>query len=760
MKLGQPLALRLAPRYYQFNRAFAIRDVFDALVELVTNSDDSYHRLFRKGAIAEDGGPILIEYLDQRKGQSSFIIVHDRAEGMTLEEMHDKLGEVGTKQSEEGDRGFMARGAKDCTELGRMVVESIKDEAYYKSELTPDPKFVPWENRKKTTKEVRGQLRIPRGNGTVVKLEIDARHRMPRYESLLRDLPWHFALRDILSEVSKTKVLLKNLNRPGDRTERVAYRHPEGEIVCDETFEIQGYQGTKAHIKIWKSPVAFEETGDRFRRSGILIKGARAVHECSLLTSEFEKDPYAKNYFGRLECDYVDQLLEEYDERREQGQPHPDTNPTLLIDPNRQHGLIRDHPFTKALLLVPSERLRALIAKDREAERSKRQQIANEETQNRLDRLARKASEFLRRQLEEMQELTQGEDVDKTAFAKQGVLIYPTYLNVALGQERSLTYYANAMLLRNGNASVNVQADDPALRVLDTSFVLRPHRSKQDLRVGTFRVRGESLKDSVIIRAICENLTPAEAIASVIETRIEEHVFDQPLEFEHDQYRVREGSQKSLELFAKYPEVVADLTDVALTTSDSAGVPIRGSCQLIPVAGSNYARGSVVIQGRKLNAKAEIKALANSREAVTTVRVVQKPPETTIPIKIELRDEDYGNFRARWADHEGKPHLLLVSARHKSLSRYLGPAPSYEGQDAPHFRVLLAEIVAESVCRKSLILESKERTWEFRWADLKEDSLIADDVLAKLQQRIRDFVAEAHAIMLGDVEVKRATAGR
>ena len=74
---------------------------------------------------------------------------------------------------------------------------------------------------------------------------------------------------------------------------------------------------------------------------------------------------------------------------------------------------------------------------------------------------------------------------------------------------------------------------------------------------------------------------------------------------------------------------------------------------------------------------------------------------------------------ARWADHEGKPNLLLVSARHKSLSRYLGPEPDFEGQISAHFRVILAEIVAESVCRKSLTLEAKERTWEFRWADLQ-----------------------------------------
>ncbi len=176
----------------------------------------------------------------------------------------------------------------------------------------------------------------------------------------------------------------------------------------------------------------------------------------------------------------------------------------------------------------------------------------------------------------------------------------------------------------------------------------------------------------------------------------------------------------------------------------------------MPVAGSNYARGIVTVQGRKLNAKAEVKATANGREAITHVKVVQKPDEQGVPFKFELRDEDFGNFRAMWADHEGKPHLLLVSTRHPSISRYLGPAPAYEGQNELHFRVLLAEIIAEAVCSKSLELESKELTWEFRWADLKEDHLIANSVRASLQQRLRTFVVDAHATMLSNVEVAKA----
>ena len=127
MKLGIPLELKYSTRYYQFNRQFAIRDVFDALVELITNSDDSYHRLYINKKRNDDGGPILIEICEQRKGVPSLVIVHDKAEGMTMQEMIINFGDVGTRRSESGDRGFMGRGTKDCTALGKMIIESELD---------------------------------------------------------------------------------------------------------------------------------------------------------------------------------------------------------------------------------------------------------------------------------------------------------------------------------------------------------------------------------------------------------------------------------------------------------------------------------------------------------------------------------------------------------------------------------------------------------------------------------------------------------
>ncbi|MFH0846562.1 MAG: hypothetical protein V1894_00690 [Chloroflexota bacterium] len=64
----------------------------------------------------------------------------------------------------------------------------------------------------------------------------------------------------------------------------------------------------------------------------------------------------------------------------------------------------------------------------------------------------------------------------------------------------------------------------------------------------------------------------------------------------------------------------------------------------------------------------------------------------------------------------------------------------------------MAEIVTESVCRKSLVLEAQQHSWEFRWADEKEDRMIAESVLSQLHKRMREFSTIAHSVMLDNKE--------
>ena len=752
LKVGVETQIAVDKRYVLHNRSHAIGDVFDALAELLTNADDSYNRMFQDKRRARDGGDILIEHLAQRKGRS-FIIIRDRAEGMDEKDIEAKLARTGAYESRPGNRGYMGRGAKNCSELGDLTFESIKDDRYYRCRITHGLKLKLEEKGMAATKARRGELGIPHGNGTSVTLELREGVRLPRLESLAAELPWHFALRDMMAEDSPSRVMLRKVGSTD--TLRLIYQPPEGTLITDETYDVPGYPHARAHLRIWRSPEPLDEARLGFDRCGLLIKGERAIHECSLLSDEFKNDPDVRRYFGRIDCPHLDTLLRDYETRLDSESDHPSDNPRLVIDPNRRAGLERQHPFVKALLQLPIERLRDLLSSERARERTKQCEVADERTRARLARLAKLADRFLREQLDELEELSEGDDFDDHAFASRGALIYPTYLKVGVGAERFLTFYVRRAALDGEGAPVLIACDDPeALEVPAEPLKLRPHRSRQDRLVATFRVRGLKSNDSAVITARCNGLAAAEALAQVVELAAQDRTFTTPLEFERQDYKVRQGRTKSLKLFAKLPDIPVAASYVDVCSNASKSVVVLGRCKLHQVADTNYAEGAIVVRGRTLKSTATITATIGGQIANASVKVIDKHEERGSRIQFEIRDEDFGNFRALWADREGKPYLLLISARHDSLRRYLGPPEKdFPGQHDPLFRALIAEIVAESVCRKVLSMEARERPFDFPWAEMKRPDLIVDDVFAQFQQRLRGFVGKAHDAMLSDEEV-------
>ena len=78
---------------------------------------------------------------------------------------------------------------------------------------------------------------------------------------------------------------------------------------------------------------------------------------------------------------------------------------------------------------------------------------------------------------------------------------------------------------------------------------------------------------------------------------------------------------------------------------------------------------------------------------------------------------------------------------HPSLKRYLGPkSEQYPGQDELHFRVLLAEVVAEALCARRLQgnIEANPRDFEgMSW----------DDYYRHFARMISEFLPKAHGLM-------------
>ena len=91
IKIPDEWDLGATRRYKRQNMDNAMRGKIErGLVELITNSDDSYRELEEN--TKQISGKMRIEIERRKKGQTSNVIVKDRATGMNREEMYQKLG--------------------------------------------------------------------------------------------------------------------------------------------------------------------------------------------------------------------------------------------------------------------------------------------------------------------------------------------------------------------------------------------------------------------------------------------------------------------------------------------------------------------------------------------------------------------------------------------------------------------------------------------------------------------------------------------
>ncbi len=110
-----------------------------------------------------------------------------------------------------------------------------------------------------------------------------------------------------------------------------------------------------------------------------------------------------------------------------------------------------------------------------------------------------------------------------------------------------------------------------------------------------------------------------------------------------------------------------------------------------------------------------------------------EPPGADLQIKLE--DIDHKNQRYRW-----RQNLLEIAAKHPSLKRYLGrKEDGFPGQDSKHFRLLLAEIVADAVCAQLLSRNIQDNPEEFEEADW-------DLYYAEYSKYMTEFLPIAHKL--------------
>ncbi|MCC7293032.1 MAG: hypothetical protein IT449_13305 [Phycisphaerales bacterium] len=721
--------LEVDRRYVQQNARAAVRDVFDALTELLTNSDDAYER-------AERSGRIEIEIERRYKEQPTVLRVRDYADGMTAEEMKSKLCKLGDRRCSGlaaglQVRGTNSRGAKDVTALGKTTFESIS--ARNTSSRCTITQSAEWtvDDLGRSDPLAGTRIGIPKGTGTLVTLEIDRAVQIPQHDSLVRKLRLLVPLREILSD-PKREVILRDVNQ--DREDRVQYHPPEAIERVKETFKIPKYPTAEGKLVIKRSRNPLENRG-KFWEGGIIIKSRRAIHEATLFAPEFANDPQAAHFFGWVRCPFIDDLWNEADEAMESGASVSIQNPFPILDPTRQSGLRKDHPFYEALQKEVLKRLRPLVEEERRQAEAQRAKIENRETRKRLDELEKLATQFMNDNQEddEDDQRDNAADIDTPRHSKvRSLILSPPYTQMVVGQtcRFSLALSQEKFPEIAVGSVLQIQCETKEITTDRIVATFEQVEGKDGFLRAAWNVKAvqPTQTTGIIVRTgpIVESAA-IEVFAS--EKDLYSHI--QQLQFWRPRCRLRPGVTKRVRLLAPFPSVV-NRSEVAVFRCDNPNILISGDRTMRIREKLGIAECKITLRAEQPDFKATLTADVDGRCAET--QIIVGPPEGEA-IRIEIKDEgDKTNQRYRW---ERGTNLLIIAARHPSLRRYLGAAPAFPGQDRDHFRVLLAEIVGFAVAEKVLGRRIAQNPDEYRDADF-------DIFMADRDELVTKFLPLAH----------------
>jgi hypothetical protein len=714
------------PRYWHENASMAVRNVYDALVELITNADDRYMILGSKK------GKIGIEVERRRKGTPSIVRVRDFADGMTTEDMRSKLRRVGDRVSgmEGGKavRGTHSRGAKDVAILGGVVFESIAcDGQYHRCEITPQGMFRCQGPTGEDPDSHRSRLGIPKGTGTVVTMTVDPTHAIPQHVTLRQDLRQLVLLRDILASPER-EVVLYDVSQ--DRRDVIKALVIEGNERVSERFKVPGNEDVEAKVIIMRAKERLEDQRPRFRVGGILVKSRHAIHEATLFAPELEHDPNAKYFYGRLTCEYIDILWNEYDERFLRRLTPTASNPCRILDPVRKEGLVRDHPFVQALFREALKRLRPLVEEERRHSESQQAKIESDETRRRLRGLEKAAAKFMGENKEDQEAPRIPDDtVPDSAFERNGFSLNPPYAQIVRGQ--AVRFWLNVKqqafpeLSVGDLVEISCASQEISASVRFLSF--EPHPSREGVLRCLWTVKGEKVTKATAVKARVGAIV-SESAVEVLESEQAKFAHILGFQFSKKVYSFQVDSRKAITLYAPFPGIVSAVTPVEISCSDPR-FKIGGSRDLVPHPDLGVAVCKLGLSARQPGLRGQLTASIPGHKCEAEA-VSLEPTGASIQIKIE--DKSFGDQRYYW-----RGNVLEIGARHPSLRRYLGVAPEFPGQEGKHFRVLLAEIVSEAVCWRIMNQRTTSRVEDYAGSDW-------DDYYSEYTKLLTGFLPIAH----------------
>ena len=734
--------------------------LWEAIVEFITNVDDSYERLANSKKEKSWLGKCLIEYFPGGKKNFTTLIVKDQAEGMSYETLNKCFGHYGEKQSGSASRGHAGRGAKDASSIGDVTVVSIKDGLFSQIKLDPHKVFHSYFVNQKAKKKDYDLIGLKQGkNGTAIMLEISPEKSgyHLRASDLLKKIPNHYALNQILDKKNKTLNLKFVSGKEIDET--LTHQEPEGDLVEEKVFYVNDYkdkygEDSKVIFKLFKSKVPLDSgDGDkRFRQWGISVIGKKAVHEKSLLDINCDLSPEGKYYFGYLKTNLISRLLADYDENQKKKNSPLADNPTSIIDLKRVDGINRSHPASINIFRIPIDIIKKNLLIDRNSSENKN--IENENTKDALSQVAKECAKLMDDLFEEDNSDIEGIDIDPNQWK-----FIPPSQNINVGEKKNI--YANTKK-ESLNSNLNTafikiaKNDQNCLNLIQDKAIFKESKRKKNVVYFKFEIEALTAKKNVLINVYQkEGQVKTSLNLNILSEK--PRIFQHDIEFENEIYNIKNGKSRRIKIFAKVPEVLNDKMsnqsmEAKVFNSKPEHVKVLGKCEFT-LSNSNYAIGLLNVAGARLSANNEIMIQLGDRRASTFINVLNKEQdenENKSKFQFNIVKLKFGNQRYMWSPQN--PNTLEIAGEHDQLKRYLGKKEDgYPGQETSCFKALLAEIITEAMMQKRMTANSRYDPSVYSvLIDIKniEDTIM--NFIVKSNEEKFIFLSNIHKILLKD----------
>jgi len=440
-------------------------DVIRALVELITNSDDSYIRMEENLEIEE--GRIEIEYAKYET--FGFFAVRDHAEGMATEDVSNNFKKYGAPTSGlkvgKKVRGYFGQGAKDAlVSMSNGFLYTFKDDKFTQCKLYIEEKKPMYDisDAVFATKELRAKHKIY-GNGTIASFLAHPKitGKVPRFDTIHQELANHYLLRKVMSN-PRRKVTLKNLNKKEYR--KLGYINPKGQEILSEEFNIdyEKYGRFPIQISISRAERELNQSGDD-RNGGLLIVDEEGIIlDISLF--KYENEPLASNFFGEVKIGRFRELL--LDEE--------------AVLSEERDGLLKRHPFCKLLIQEIEKRLSKVVEKERVRKQNEEKSKVDREETIRYRKAFSILNEIAEIEAKSTTYLGERED-DQIEDPPGGFCIYPSSAQITIRKRYAFELRINSKIVPF-NSIVNISSNSSKINILTPQIELFQENGNEIIR--------------------------------------------------------------------------------------------------------------------------------------------------------------------------------------------------------------------------------------------------------------------------------------